>query len=98
MHYIPDGFPTGGLGIRAGNACNSNPCLNGGSCVSQGSSFYCHCPPGYLGDTCNNGKIVPPSTVTVSLDTQDTPATMVRLFLLLLLLSPWMLRTHLQQW
>ena len=63
--------------------------------MSQGSSFYCHCLPGYSGHICNNGKITPPSTVTVYLDTRETPVTMVRLLFLILLLYPWILRRHL---
>lgn len=31
--------------------CDSQPCLNGGTCVSEGSEGYrCLCPPGYGGD------------------------------------------------
>lgn len=32
--------------------CNSNPCLNGGTCWSSVNSFYCACRPGYTGKTC----------------------------------------------
>ncbi len=31
--------------------CDSQPCLNGGTCVSEGPEGYrCVCPPGYGGD------------------------------------------------
>ena len=34
--------------------CENNPCLNGGSCSSTGSSqFTCTCPPEYTGQVCN---------------------------------------------
>ncbi|KAL7372168.1 hypothetical protein ABVT39_011310 [Epinephelus coioides] len=31
--------------------CDSQPCLNGGTCVSEGpEGYHCKCPPGYGGD------------------------------------------------
>ena len=35
--------------------CNSNPCMNGATCVDNVSSFTCNCPAGYSGDTCETG-------------------------------------------
>ncbi|XP_026151894.1 protein HEG [Mastacembelus armatus] len=36
------------------NPCVSNPCMNGGMCVSsKGHQFTCHCQPGWTGPTCN---------------------------------------------
>ena len=33
--------------------CLDNPCVNGGSCVTQeAGSFSCHCPAGYKGSRC----------------------------------------------
>ena len=29
-----------------------NPCNNGGTCMNGEESFFCHCPSGYSGDTC----------------------------------------------
>src|SRR5262249_13886093 len=41
-------------------------CLNGGSCVSTNmTSFVCHCPEGYTGETCN-------TTFTTILPTFET--------------------------
>lgn len=42
--------------------CDSNPCLNSGTCTNNGASnFICSCPPGYTGRTCETnirpGKI-----------------------------------------
>ncbi|KAM4609313.1 protein HEG [Polymixia lowei] len=38
----------------AGNPCASNPCLNGGTCVSYGGQeFNCYCLQAWTGPTCN---------------------------------------------
>uniref|UniRef100_F7IHI1 Protein crumbs homolog 1 n=1 Tax=Callithrix jacchus TaxID=9483 RepID=F7IHI1_CALJA len=34
------------------NACNSNPCLHGGSCEDIYSSYHCSCPLGWSGKHC----------------------------------------------
>ncbi|KAK3588012.1 hypothetical protein CHS0354_014543 [Potamilus streckersoni] len=35
-----------------GNACKSNKCANGGTCVASGAKEKCYCLPGTSGDTC----------------------------------------------
>ena len=35
------------------DACENNPCENGGNCTSFNESFMCDCPVGYAGSTCN---------------------------------------------
>ena len=35
--------------------CNSNPCMDGATCVDHVTSFTCNCPAGYTGDTCETG-------------------------------------------
>lgn len=36
-----------------GDICIPNPCMNGGTCQSQGAlSFTCQCRPGFQGLTC----------------------------------------------
>eukprot|EP00457_Paulinella_chromatophora_P000734 gb/GEZN01000734.1/.p1 GENE.gb/GEZN01000734.1/~~gb/GEZN01000734.1/.p1 ORF type:complete len:1125 (+),score=82.12 gb/GEZN01000734.1/:66-3440(+) len=42
------------VGVCDINACSTNPCLNGGSCIKQGQSFQCDCSAtaGYTGTTC----------------------------------------------
>ena len=32
--------------------CDSNPCLNGGTCTAEGASYYCECAPGWTGANC----------------------------------------------
>ena len=34
------------------NECASNPCLNGGTCVDQYTSYICHCNTQYTGLRC----------------------------------------------
>lgn len=35
------------------NDCNPNPCYNGGVCTDGScGAFYCSCPSGYFGNTC----------------------------------------------
>ena len=35
--------------------CSSNPCINGGTCVSVSTNLvYCQCPPEYAGPLCQN--------------------------------------------
>jgi hypothetical protein len=34
------------------NQCLSQPCLNGGHCESDGSSYQCQCPQGFEGKAC----------------------------------------------
>ena len=37
--------------------CLSEPCENGGVCSDGTDTFSCDCPPGWTGDTCENGKL-----------------------------------------
>lgn len=42
-----------------GNPCASNPCMNGGMCVSdKGHHFTCRCQQAWTGPTCNQGRFV----------------------------------------
>ena len=42
-----------------GDACTPNPCLNGGTCISNGfGGFTCQCPAGYSGQRCEDRKRV----------------------------------------
>lgn len=35
------------------DACESNPCLNGGTCTDHGLVYTCICPPAFSGPICN---------------------------------------------
>ena len=44
----------------AGDPCASSPCRNGGSCheaTGSYNTFYCSCAPGWMGESCQEGKI-----------------------------------------
>ncbi|XP_034740853.1 protein HEG isoform X2 [Etheostoma cragini] len=46
--------PTKAPPTPPGNPCVSNPCMNGGMCVSyKGHQFTCHCQQAWTGRTCN---------------------------------------------
>ncbi|KAL4658908.1 neurocan core protein-like [Arapaima gigas] len=32
--------------------CQTNPCLHGGSCLSEGKGYSCYCPQGFSGESC----------------------------------------------
>ena len=38
------------------NPCQPNPCQNNGGCTPiSDTEFTCDCPPGFTGDTCEQG-------------------------------------------
>ena len=37
------------------NECESNPCLNNGTCIDRVNGFKCSCPKGLAGDRCERG-------------------------------------------
>ncbi|KAH9375943.1 hypothetical protein HPB48_012583 [Haemaphysalis longicornis] len=37
--------------------CDSDTCLNGGTCEDLGDAFVCHCPENYHGHTCQIAKV-----------------------------------------
>lgn len=40
------------------NECDSNPCMNGGTCTQgEPGSYICRCPRGFSGDSCELGKL-----------------------------------------
>ena len=59
----------GGGDEGGGDLCSDNPCQNGGTCVTDGSSASCECADGFSGDLCetadngnnnnNNGDCAP---------------------------------------
>lgn len=36
--------------------CESNPCLNNGTCIDAEAGFWCECKHGWKGRTCNLSK------------------------------------------
>ena len=36
------------------SSCANDPCMNGASCLEEGPSFVCVCPPGITGNLCSN--------------------------------------------
>ncbi|NXT63822.1 FA9 factor, partial [Chaetops frenatus] len=38
------------------NPCSTNPCNNGGVCKIRHYSYFCICPPGFGGHTCETGE------------------------------------------
>lgn len=38
--------------------CASQPCSNGGTCLSQSHGATCNCPPGFTGTTCGHSKLL----------------------------------------
>lgn len=39
-------------GSQIAGPCSTNPCLNGGTCVPERSTFICVCTSGFSGDEC----------------------------------------------
>ena len=40
------------------NECDSDPCMNGGTCRDLHVAFECDCPTFYNGTTCEIGKLI----------------------------------------
>jgi EGF-like domain len=38
------------------NECDSNPCLNGGTCIDRFNGFRCECDSGYIGQNCQDER------------------------------------------
>lgn len=49
-----------------GDLCAPNPCANGGTCLSDGSSIRCSCKPGFQGDLCQICDACNPNPVIFS--------------------------------
>ena len=41
--------------IHTIDACDSNPCQNGGLCLYKNGKPLCVCKPGYTGNNCSKG-------------------------------------------
>jgi len=38
------------------NPCDATPCANGGTCIEQTETFFCECPFGFVGESCDLGE------------------------------------------
>ncbi|XP_078595188.1 cadherin EGF LAG seven-pass G-type receptor 2-like isoform X2 [Branchiostoma floridae x Branchiostoma japonicum] len=56
--YMSNNGTTAGCPERQ-QFCTSNPCRNGGTCENDWDRFYCSCPTGYGGPTCNRQMRAP---------------------------------------
>lgn len=45
--------------------CMNNPCRHGGNCTDRVDDFFCTCPHGYTGATCETGRPLVCHTTTV---------------------------------
>ena len=55
---IGDSLSGGNIGECPTDPCALSPCMNGGTCTSDGNGrmFTCQCRFGFRGETCSNGK------------------------------------------
>ena len=53
VDLIPDADHGYGVSQCNTSSCEARPCMNGGSCVEEGPSFVCVCPPGLSGPLCS---------------------------------------------
>ncbi|XP_021251644.1 sushi, nidogen and EGF-like domain-containing protein 1 isoform X1 [Numida meleagris] len=55
--------------------CSTNPCKNGGTCVSESESYHCDCSPGFKGRHCELAacKKVPHSCTRLYSETKSFP-------------------------
>ena len=47
------------------NECESNPCLNNGTCIDMNNGYLCSCVPGFSGEHCETDVAVCNSTEEV---------------------------------
>lgn len=55
------------------NACDSNPCVNGGHCVEHqgGRGMFCSCLMGYSGTYCEVSEFITVSMITLLWQSHD---------------------------
>ena len=46
---------------KIANICDSNPCQNHGTCIQDGTKYYCNCTAGYQGQHCED-FVIPASS------------------------------------
>ena len=44
------------LVVMGVDLCDSDPCQNGGTCVTEECGFSCQCTDDYVGDTCETSR------------------------------------------
>ena len=46
------------LSLEIPAACDSNPCVNGGTCVEEEDGYTCECEKGFEGDRCQDCELL----------------------------------------
>uniref|UniRef100_A0A1B0D3H0 Uncharacterized protein n=1 Tax=Phlebotomus papatasi TaxID=29031 RepID=A0A1B0D3H0_PHLPP len=59
LGFVGDGFGPHGCSPSTAGICSFRPCLNGGTCVANGTTYMCICPSGKSGPRCEDNIVNP---------------------------------------